>query len=96
MPMTAEACALHYADNLDAHVQYFGQVISDGTAAGNRWSDFQRLFDRYIFVGARGVRRLFWNFEPMVPPDLPRSRLLDWLLRTDAIDYAARPSAPRR
>jgi len=54
LPMTAEACALHYADNLDAHVQYFIQVISDGTAAGNQWSDFQRLFDRYIFVGARG------------------------------------------
>ncbi len=54
LPMTAEACALHYADNLDAHVQYFGQVIRDGAAAGNQWSDFQRLFDRYIFVGARG------------------------------------------
>ncbi len=54
LPMTAEACALHYADNLDAHVQYFIQVIRDGAAAGNQWSDFQRLFDRYIFVGARG------------------------------------------
>jgi len=54
LPMTAEACALHYADNLDAHVQYFIQVIRDGAAAGNQWSDFQRLFDRYIYVGARG------------------------------------------
>ncbi|MCX7598754.1 MAG: HD domain-containing protein, partial [Armatimonadetes bacterium] len=26
LPMTPEACALHYADNLDAHVQYFSEV----------------------------------------------------------------------
>jgi 3'-5' exoribonuclease len=52
VPMTAEACALHYADNLDAHVQYFQQVIDQGAAAGNRWSEYQRLFDRYIFIGA--------------------------------------------
>ncbi|NLO05468.1 MAG: HD domain-containing protein [candidate division WS1 bacterium] len=53
LPMIAEACALHYADNLDAHVQYFGQVIADGRAAGSQWSDYQRLFERYIYVGAR-------------------------------------------
>jgi 3'-5' exoribonuclease len=52
LPMTAEACALHYADNLDAHVQYFGQVIADGQASGSRWSDYQRLFERYIYVGS--------------------------------------------
>ncbi|MGI5820100.1 MAG: 3'-5' exoribonuclease YhaM family protein [Armatimonadota bacterium] len=52
LPMTAEACALHYADNLDAHVEYFGQVVADGQAAGSRWSDYQRLFERYIYVGA--------------------------------------------
>lgn len=52
LPMTAEACALHYADNLDAHVQYFSQVIADGQAAGSRWSDYQRLFERYIYVGS--------------------------------------------
>ena len=47
-PMTAEACALHYADNLDAHVQYFNRVIADGRSSGNHWSEYQRLFDRYI------------------------------------------------
>ncbi len=52
-PMTAEACALHYADNLDAHVQYFGRVIADGKASGNHWSDYQRLFDRYIYIGGQ-------------------------------------------
>jgi len=52
VPMTAEACALHYADNLDAHVQYFGQVVERGAASGDRWSEYQRLFDRYIYLGA--------------------------------------------
>ena len=50
-PMTAEACALHYADNLDAHVQYFQQVIDQGAGSGNRWSEYQKLFDRYIYLG---------------------------------------------
>lgn len=53
VPMTAEACALHYADNLDAHVQYFQQVIDQGIQTGNRWSEYQRLFDRYIYIGDR-------------------------------------------
>jgi hypothetical protein len=52
--MTAEACALHYADNLDAHVQYFSQVVEQGAGSGNRWSDYQRLFDRYIYLGEAG------------------------------------------
>ena len=50
LPMTPEACALHYADNLDAHVQYFGEVVEKG-AQGDRWSEYQRLFDRYIYLG---------------------------------------------
>jgi 3'-5' exoribonuclease len=54
VPMTAEACALHYADNLDAHVQYFSQVVEQGAGSGNRWSDYQRLFDRYIYLGEAG------------------------------------------
>jgi 3'-5' exoribonuclease len=60
VPMTAEACALHYADNLDAHVQYFSQVVAESAGSGNRWSDYQRLFDRYIYVGDAG--------SPETPP----------------------------
>ncbi|MCD6359802.1 MAG: HD domain-containing protein [Armatimonadetes bacterium] len=52
-PMTAEACALHYADNLDAHVQYFNQVIAHGKQSGNHWSDYQRMLDRYIYIGGQ-------------------------------------------
>lgn len=53
VPMTAEACALHYADNLDAHVQYFVQAIEQGGASGNSWTEYQRLFDRYLYIGSR-------------------------------------------
>lgn len=51
VPMTAEACALHYADNLDAHVQYFVHAIEQGGASGNSWTEYQRMFDRYLYVG---------------------------------------------
>jgi 3'-5' exoribonuclease len=52
VPMTAEACALHYADNLDAHVQFFVQAIEQGEASGNSWTEYQRLFDRYLYIGS--------------------------------------------
>lgn len=51
VPMTAEACALHYADNLDAHVQYFVREIQKGGANGNSWTEYQKLFDRYLYIG---------------------------------------------
>lgn len=51
VPMTAEACALHYADNMDAHVQCFVQAICEGGAAGNTWTEYQRVFDRYFYIG---------------------------------------------
>lgn len=69
LPMTAEACALHYADNLDAHVQYFSQVVADGQASGSRWSDYQRLFERYIYVGSTVVAPA--GPEPTAPEPQP-------------------------
>ncbi|MEA3402609.1 MAG: HD domain-containing protein [Armatimonadota bacterium] len=68
LPMTAEACALHYADNLDAHVQYFNQVVSDGRSAGTQWSDYQRLFERYIYVGSDSATP-----GSQLPPQAPKA-----------------------
>jgi hypothetical protein len=65
-------------------------VLGLGNWAKAAGQDFLRA------AGELGVRRLFWNFEPLIPPDLPRSRLQDWLLRTDGIDYSARPRGLRR
>ena len=51
VPLTMEACALHYADNLDARVQGFKQVIRAGAQQGGGWSDFHRSYQRYIYLG---------------------------------------------
>lgn len=53
VPMTPEACALHYADNLDAHVQYFQHAVEQGRSTGNSWTEYQKLFDRYLYIGPR-------------------------------------------
>ncbi len=70
LPMTAEACALHYADNLDAHVQYFLQVVADGQATDSQWSDYQRMFERYIYVGSHADAP-GGQLQPSRPPPGP-------------------------
>jgi 3'-5' exoribonuclease len=52
VPATLEACALHYADNLDAHLQGFKQVIAQASGQGN-WSEYHRLYERRLFLGRR-------------------------------------------
>ena len=49
--MTMEACALHYADNLDARVHGFKQVIRDSGASTGRWSEYHRSYQRSIYLG---------------------------------------------
>ncbi len=51
LPSTPEACALHYADNLDARVQGFQQVIDRHGDQPGRWSRYHPYFERSIFVG---------------------------------------------
>ncbi len=51
LPSTPEACALHYADNLDARVQGFQQVIERERDQPGRWSRYHPYFERSIFVG---------------------------------------------
>ena len=57
VPMTMEACALHYADNLDARVQGFKQVIQDGQGSTTRWSAYHRSYQRSIYLGALADER---------------------------------------
>ena len=51
LPATPEACALHYADNLDARVQGFQQIIDRERDQPGRWSRYHPYFERSIFVG---------------------------------------------
>lgn len=48
-PKTLEACTLHYADNLDAQVNRFIQLIEKGK--NKTWADYDKLLERYIYVG---------------------------------------------
>ena len=52
LPVTPEACALHYADNLDARVQGFETIIARYQGQADRWSPYHPFFERRIFVGS--------------------------------------------
>ncbi|MFH1561929.1 MAG: HD domain-containing protein [Nitrospirota bacterium] len=48
-PKTLEACALHYADNLDAQVKRFIQIIEK--EKDKTWADYDKLLERHIYIG---------------------------------------------
>jgi 3'-5' exoribonuclease len=54
LPMTLEAVALHYLDNLDAKLYSLGQLIRDDVNADSSWTPFQQNLQRKLFKG--GVR----------------------------------------
>ena len=61
LPMTLEAIALHYLDNLDAKIHTFGREIRDDPSKESSWTPFQQSLGRRLFkgtvVGGRCGRR---------------------------------------
>jgi 3'-5' exoribonuclease len=58
LPMTLEAVALHYLDNLDAKLHTFGREIRDDPSRESSWTPYQQSLGRRLFkgsVGANGV-----------------------------------------
>ena len=51
LPMTPEAIALHYLDNLDAKVHEFARTIADDPNTGSTWTPFLQRIDRKLFKG---------------------------------------------
>ncbi len=51
VPATPEACALHYADNLDARTQQFIELRQREGGPGKKWSAYNRLLERYLYIG---------------------------------------------
>lgn len=52
-PKTVEACALHYADNLDASVAQFSQIARSarsGSSAGAKWSQYDTRLGRQVYL----------------------------------------------
>jgi 3'-5' exoribonuclease len=49
-PKILEAVLLHFVENMDAKVTAFNDAIED-LPEGTRWTDYQRMFERYLFSG---------------------------------------------
>ncbi|QEH32891.1 3'-5' exoribonuclease YhaM [Aquisphaera giovannonii] len=51
LPMTLEAIALHYLDNLDAKLHAFGREIRDDPSRDSTWTPFQQSIGRRLYKG---------------------------------------------
>ncbi|HTN77175.1 MAG TPA: HD domain-containing protein [Pirellulaceae bacterium] len=51
LPMTLEAIALHYLDNLDAKIYSLGQLIRDDVNSDSNWTPYQANLQRKLFKG---------------------------------------------
>ena len=54
LPMTLEAIALHYLDNLDAKIHSIGQLINDDANTESNWTPYQASLGRKLYKGSRG------------------------------------------
>ena len=52
-PKTLEAILLHFVENMDAKVAAFRDAVSE-MREGARWTDYQRMFERYLYAGGSG------------------------------------------
>jgi len=51
LPMTAEALAVHFLDNLDAKLNAFHAAMLRDQDPESRWSEWNRMFERRLFKG---------------------------------------------
>jgi 3'-5' exoribonuclease len=51
LPMTLEAIALHYLDNLDAKIHTFSREIRDDPSRDSTWTPFQQSLGRRLYKG---------------------------------------------
>ena len=51
-PKTLEAILLHFAENMDSKANAFLEALED-LREGAAWTDYQRMFDRYLYAGKR-------------------------------------------
>jgi 3'-5' exoribonuclease len=52
LPMTLEAIALHYLDNLDAKIHAFSREIRDDPSHDSSWTPFQQSLGRRLYKGS--------------------------------------------
>lgn len=58
VPMTLEAVALHYLDNLDAKLQSFAQLMRDDPNIDSGWTNFHPTLGRKLFKGPCAEREI--------------------------------------
>jgi len=51
VPMTREAFALHFADDLDAKMNSLTRILADCKQGDEAWTPYQPLFERFFFRG---------------------------------------------
>ena len=51
LPMTPEAIALHYLDNLDAKIHQFSQQIEEDVNPSSVWSNYIQSLGRNLYKG---------------------------------------------
>ncbi len=61
-PKTMEALILHFADYIDAYMSTYIEVVKKCKEQGYRWSEWNRMFERYLFAG----------FEEPIDASLPK------------------------
>jgi len=49
LPMTVEALALHYLDNIDAKIHAFSKAITNDKDSSDNWTGYNKMFDRKLF-----------------------------------------------
>lgn len=65
LPMTREAFALHFADDLDAKINSVDEIISKSENPDSTWTEFHNLYKRYFYKGQR--KRMPVVEEPIAP-----------------------------
>ena len=53
LPMISEAFVLNFIDDLDAKLNYIGQLEGRLSEPGYQWTDFQRILERFLFLRGR-------------------------------------------
>ncbi len=64
-PKTLEAVILNYLDDLDSKINGVRTHIEKEPDSASSWTSYHRLYDRYFFKGAAGIKKT----EP--PPPIP-------------------------
>lgn len=62
VPMTREAFVLHHADDLDAKMNNLTRILSEPKAAGEAWTSYQPLFERFFY---RGLPKIHPGARPL-------------------------------